>query len=853
MRGLFVFILSLLLIKANAQGINFQGVARSANGTILSSQKISLKLSIINGSSTGTAEYVETRTVSTNAQGIFSVVIGDTGTTTNIGSYANVNWKLSSKFLKVEMDPTGGSNFISMGTTTLQYVPYSYYSNGVDAANVSGILPVKSGGTGVASVSEMKVALTLDKVNNTADLDKPISKIMQTALDVKLNNADTASLSNRINNKFSKTDILSVENGGTGVNDLSKLKAALKLDTSSLSLPTVTSTNASSITAGGATILGNITNDGGSTILRQGICFDTIPIPNTSVSQVMFIDPSNSGTNLLTGVFDASITSYCNPSTKYYYRTFAVNKNGTAYSDVRTFTTLSAITFSTNPTVTVDRNALSFNISVKANGDTLKSFSLHFKENGLSLPGDILDKVITITNTVNDTLINYNYPKYLNANKNYTCEISITSIRVSVKKEITISTNNVTLPSVQSLSVGLVYLPQFSGNSYGYSYNILSKGGGDIINSGVIWTTSLSITPNISLTTKTVNTTNPSSPEIILTTNLIGLSPGVLYYLTPYVTNSVGTSYGNPISFTTQALIPSLGTLNATSISNNSAILGGQITNDGGSSITASGVVWTTTSQTPTVSLTTKTTLNIGSGIFTSTITGLSPATTYYVRAYATNSLGTAYGPVTSFTSVANVPILSGTITPTFNGAIALSGGTISSANGSNIIERGIIYDQNSNPNYSNGIHITSNLDNNLTFQCLTQFLNTGTTYYFKSYAINADGIGYGPTAQLVIPPALPLSPTLNYANLLSTSVLVSVSSYSPDGAPFIDKGFIWSTSSSNISLSLTTKQSLGSVTGSSSGTISNLTPNTTYYIKGYATNASGTSYSGIVQITTPN
>jgi len=212
MRGIFLFILSLLLVKANAQGINFQGVARSANGTILSSQKISLKLSILNGSSTGTAEYVETRTVSTNAQGIFSVVIGDTGTTSNIGSYANVNWKLSSKFLKVEMDPTGGSNFISMGTTTLQYVPFSYYSNGVDAANVSGVLPIKSGGTGVANISEMKVALALDKVNNTADLDKPISTLTQTALDTKLNKADTTSLSNRINSKLAGTDTASLSN-----------------------------------------------------------------------------------------------------------------------------------------------------------------------------------------------------------------------------------------------------------------------------------------------------------------------------------------------------------------------------------------------------------------------------------------------------------------------------------------------------------------------------------------------------------------------------------------------------------------------------------------------------------------
>ena len=202
MRGIYIFILSIFIIKASAQGINFQGVARSANGTILSSQKISLKLSILNGSSTGTAEYVETRTVSTNAQGIFSVMIGDSGTITNIGSFANVNWKLSSKFLKVEMDPTGGANFITMGTTPLQYVPFSYYSNGVDAVNVSGIIPVKSGGTGVASISEMKVALSLDKIDNTADLDKPISKRTQSALDTKLNYADTVSLSNRINTKL---------------------------------------------------------------------------------------------------------------------------------------------------------------------------------------------------------------------------------------------------------------------------------------------------------------------------------------------------------------------------------------------------------------------------------------------------------------------------------------------------------------------------------------------------------------------------------------------------------------------------------------------------------------------------
>ena len=132
------------------QGINFQGVARSANGTILANQKISLKLSIITGSNTSTPDYIETRSVATNTQGIFSIVVGDTGAISTIGSYASISWKISSKFLKVEMDPNNGTNFISLGTTPLQFVPFSYYSNGVDAANVAGILPVKSGGTGVA-------------------------------------------------------------------------------------------------------------------------------------------------------------------------------------------------------------------------------------------------------------------------------------------------------------------------------------------------------------------------------------------------------------------------------------------------------------------------------------------------------------------------------------------------------------------------------------------------------------------------------------------------------------------------------------------------------------------------------
>jgi hypothetical protein len=192
LRILFFILLSIVMIKTNAQtGLNFQGVARTSNNVILASQAITIKLSILQGSSTGTADYTETRRVTTNAQGLFTAVIGDTGAISTLGNFTTINWKLTPKFLKIEMDPAAGTNFITMGTTQFQYVAYAQFAKSVDAENIVGIVPITLGGTGVNSLAGLKTALTLNNVNNTSDLSKPISTITQTALDLKLNSADT--------------------------------------------------------------------------------------------------------------------------------------------------------------------------------------------------------------------------------------------------------------------------------------------------------------------------------------------------------------------------------------------------------------------------------------------------------------------------------------------------------------------------------------------------------------------------------------------------------------------------------------------------------------------------------------
>ena len=220
-RSLLLILLSIIIVNTQAQtGLNFQGVARTTSNLVVASQPISIKLSILQGSATGTAEYTETRRVITNAQGLFTAVIGDTGAISTLGSFNNINWKLSPKFLKIEMDPAAGTNFVTMGTTQFQYVPYAQYAKGVDADKLVGIVPVTLGGTGVNSLAGIKTALAIDKINNTSDTDKPISNLTQTALDLKsnaadvtsslslkLNKADTSTLSNRIDLKSNASDV----------------------------------------------------------------------------------------------------------------------------------------------------------------------------------------------------------------------------------------------------------------------------------------------------------------------------------------------------------------------------------------------------------------------------------------------------------------------------------------------------------------------------------------------------------------------------------------------------------------------------------------------------------------------
>jgi uncharacterized protein (TIGR02145 family) len=177
---------------------------------------------------------------------------------------------------------------------------------------------------------------------------------------------------------------------------------------------------------------------------------------------------------------------------------------------------------------------------------------------------------------------------------------------------------------------------------------IVTDGGEDITEKGVCWSTSTG--PTIA-----DSKTSDGKGSASFTSNMVGLAEGTPYFVRAYATNSVGTAYGNEVTFTTNQVTGAvLTTTEATSITPSSAAAGGNVTDAGGGTVSARGVCWST-AQNPTIA-DSKTNNGTGTGSFASTLTGLDNGTVYYYRAYATNSSGTTYGQEYHFiTPVADI------------------------------------------------------------------------------------------------------------------------------------------------------------------------------------------------------
>ena len=613
-------------------------------------------------------------------------------------------------------------------------------------------------------------------------------------------------------------------------------------------LPIVNTVSASSVTTTTVTSGGNIISDGGSSITNRGVVWSTSPNPTISLST-----KTSDGTG--TGSFSSSLTGL-SPNTIYYLRAYATNSFGTSYGNEFSFTTATLTMNIPCPGVCTvkDIDGNTYNtVQIGTQCWTKENLKVSKYNDGTTIPldtsggidgngiGQTWGGLTTGARTVyehNATILatyGYLYNWYAVANTKGLCP---SGWHVPTDKEWTALTTQLggepeAGGKLKQTGATLWRAPNTGAdNTSGFT----SLPGGYRIKHG-------------SFSSIRLNAKFWSSSEFDNTY----VNYPIYRQLASYHGN-VENSYSGDKSTgssvrclrdstsTTTGSIPTISTIQETEITSISAKSGGNITSDGEVSITKRGVVWSTSTN-PTISLSTKTSDGIGLGTFFSNLTNLSPQTTYFIRAYATNCVGTGYGNEFSFkTTATNIPTILTIQGTEITSISAKSGGNITSDGEASITKKGVVWSTSPNPTISLSTK-TSDGTGSGTFVSNLTNLSANTTYYLRAYATNSAGTGYGNEFSFKTSTAnIPTISTIQGTEITSISAKSGGNITSDWGASISNRGVVWSTSP-NPTISLSTKTSDGTGSGTFVSNLTNLSPNTTYYLSAYATNSAGTGY----------
>jgi hypothetical protein len=734
MKNRFILVFMCLAFIVTAQvptQINYQGVARSTNGTPIANTTITVRLTIHENTATGNPIYSETRTVTTNSLGLYTVIMGSSDASSISGAINNINWANNPKYLEVEIDPAGGNSLVSIGTSQLNSVPFALHAQKADQISSTATISSQQITSSYATTGQVLVWNGTNWLPTTLPTGTTFTAGAGIAISGNTISANDASSTNEIQTISKTGNTISLSNGGGSV--------------------TVTDADAQTLTLNGSNL--SISNG------------NTIALPT--------------GTTYTAG------------------SGIAINGNTISANDVS----------ATNEIQTISKTGNTISLSNGGGSVTVTDAQ------SLSLSGSNLS--ISNGNTI-----------ALPTGTTYTAGSGIAINGNTISANDISSTNE-----IQTLSRNGRVLSLSNGGGNITLPDTITKGTalGDMLYwNGTAWT---------------------RIP--------IGING---QYLT--ICNGLPTWNG------CTATLPLVQTLSTSGITTTTANSGGNVSNDGGASILSKGVVWST-SPLPTISLSTKTINGTGTGLFNSTITGLIANTTYYLRAYATNSVGTAYGAQITFTTLSSVlPTiqLSYVVNETRRPKDGVAFSAILSDGGSTIINRGICWSTNPNPtiNLATKIVETSSDIGNFSI-IIDDALSFNTTYYFRTFATNSVGTaysnqytvttvsnGYAPIVQLLD------SSGINADNIiLLKGIFVDSSEYgginytgglSNTGFPITAAGFCWSTSinptlSNNFINVLSAPENV-ELSYFYANNLQGFIPNTIYYIRAYATNAVGTSYS---------
>ncbi len=375
----------------------------------------------------------------------------------------------------------------------------------------------------------------------------------------------------------------------------------------------------------------------------------------------------------------------------------------------------------------------------------------------------------------------------------------------------------------------------------------------------IYYTTSTTVV-QIADTTGWVNSTTASTTNFTVTV----ANNKTLYT----ASGGTGDVFLKGIAFVSSASkVPTVTSPTKTGVGINTATLGGTITVTGGEGVTAYGAVYSTSNTTPTVggngctSTPGTASATIGAA-FTIPVTGLQGTSTYYYAAYATNSVGTGYSSVDTFTTQnANPPTIDTPTDTSVTDTSAILGGTVESNGGATITKTGVVYALTTPAAPQIGGTGVMELDTtnpvtNGAFTISASGLTAGTSYTFEAFAINSSGTTYtAPTTFTTL-----AAPTVNvptFAGVTSDSATLGATVATNGGSTVIKSGIVYAKNSDNATLAIgnqnVTEVDTTNPVDSGAFTVqaTSLSASTGYTFKAFAINSIGTTYSAATQFST--
>ncbi len=540
---------------------------------------------------------------------------------------------------------------------------------------------------------------------------------------------------------------------------------------------------------------------------------------------------------------------------KYYVRAFAINAVGTAYStNQESFTTVATL-----PTVSM------YSVD-NLNADN-KTAILH---GSIDSPGDPAyeEKGFVYCKDKNTPTLSDKYVKVSGTEKG-TYEIQISDIelksvyyaRAYAKNDGGVAYSDASVQFSLSgtspeVSIAEVTDINLSGLTAIFHGSVDAAGSPKFTEKGFVYS-DVNKVPTTS--DKVVNVTGTSAGSYYA--NVAGLALNKTYYVRAYARNESGIVYSAKAA--TFSTIPTKPTVTMRAVSNVdrtklSALLQGNIDSEGNPVYTEKGFVYSATNPTPSLNDLSVKVPGATLGSYEITLTNLSLGNTYYVRAYAANAGGTSYSSETlEFDLKGTTPVVSVSETDNINlsALTATLHGSVDEVGYPAITEKGFVYsDVNNVPTIGDKVVNVTGTSAGSYYANVTG-LSLNKTYYVRAYARNESGIVY--SAKAATFSTIPTKPTVTMRTIgavdfseMSVTFQATIDNL---GTPsYTEKGFVYSATNSNPSLENgNVKKVDGTVLGYFETMVNGLEYNKTYYVKAYATNPGGTSYSNVVSFNT--